>query len=104
MKQFMAYLDSKADFYRQESRRLAEDDRRDEGDLAEIRANVYGICKSVFQVLDAPKAVCKLDGLRNEWEASRRAAQVHGDGKKAAIEEIKLETLAEIQAELQKER
>lgn len=103
MKQFMAYLDSKADFYRQESRRLTEDDRRDEGDLVKIRANVYGICKSVFQVLDTPKAVCKLDGLRNEWETSRRAAQVHGDGKKAAIEEIKLETLAEIQAELQKE-
>lgn len=104
MKQFMAYLDSKADFYRQESRRLVEDDRRDEGDLSKIRANVYGICKSVFQVLDTPKAVCKLDGLRSEWETSLITAREHNDVKKGAVEEIKLETLAEIQAELQKER
>ena len=104
MEQFMAYLDEKAAFYRQESRRLTADDRRDEGDLAKIRANVYGICKSVFQVLDVEKANAKLAGLRNEWETSLAAARGHNDVKKMAIEEIKLEMLGEITAELQKER
>lgn len=103
MKQFMAYLDSKADFYRQESRRLTADDRRDEGDLAKIRANVYGICKSVFQVLDHEKAKAKLTGLQSEWETSLAKACEHDDVKKALIEETKLETLAEIRVELQKE-
>lgn len=104
MEQFMAYLDEKAEFMRQESRRLTADDRRDEGDLAKIRANVYGICKSVFQVLDAEQANRKLAGLKGEWETSLAAARAHGDTKKAAIEEIKLETLGEISAVLQKER
>ena len=103
MEQFMAYLDERAAFYRQESRRLAADDRRDEGDLAKIRANVYGICKSVFQVLDTEKGQTKLRGLQREWETSLATAREHNDGKKAAIEEIKLETLAEICAELGKE-
>lgn len=103
MKQFMAYLDSKADFYRQESRRLTADDRRDEGDLAKIRANVYGICKSVFQVQDAERALDIMNGLRGEWETSLSAAREHNDVKKATIEEIKLETLKEIRAELEKE-
>ena len=102
MKQFMAYLDSKADFYRQESRRLAADDRRDEGDLAKIRANMYGICKSVFQVQGKEKAQVVLTGLQSEWETSLAAAREHNDGKKAAIEEIKLETLREICARLER--
>lgn len=103
MKRFMAYLDEKADFYRQESRRLTADDRRDEGDLAKIRANVYGICKSVFSVLDPEKAQAKLMGLQSEWETSLAAARTHDDAQKAVIEEIKLETLAEICAVLKKE-
>ena len=102
MNQFMAHLDQKADFYREESRRLAADDRRDEGDLAKIRANVYGICRSVFQVLSAEDAMRKLNGLSSEWETSRLQALDHGDEKKAAIEAIKLETLAEIRAELER--
>lgn len=102
MEQFMAYLDERAAFCRQESRRLAADDRRDEGDLAKIRANVYGICKSVFQVLDAETAENRLNGLHREWETSLAAAHANGDAKKAAIEEIKLETLREISAQLKR--
>jgi len=103
MEQFMAYLDEKAAFYRQESRRLTAGDRRDEGDLAKIRANVYGICKSVFAVLDEDKAKAKLAGLSCEWETSLVAAREHNDMKKAIIEEIKLEALSEISAQLQKQ-
>ena len=103
MKQFVAYLDEKVESYRQESRRLVADDRRDEGNLAKIKANVYGICKSVFQVQGKEKAQVVLTGLRGEWETSLAAAREHDDVKKAAIEEIKLETLMEIRAKLEKE-
>ena len=104
MEQFMAHLDERVEFMRQESRRLTADDRRDEGDLAKIQANVYGICRSVFEVLPEEKAMAKLTGLRGEWETSLAAAREHGDRKKAAVEEIKLETLGEISAKLLKER
>lgn len=100
MKQFMAYLDEESELLRQESRRLMADDRRDEGDFAKIRANVYSICKSVFQVLEAQKARTKIVGLRVEWEAALSAAREHNDVKKAVVEEIKLETLGKIEAAL----
>ena len=104
MEQFMAHLDERVEFMRQESRRLTADDRRDEGDLAKIQANVYGICKSVVQVLDRERAAAKLAGLKGEWETSLAAARTYGDTKRAVIEEIKLETLAKISAEFLKER
>ena len=36
----------------------------------------------------------KLDHLEQEWSAAKARAQEHNDGCRAAIEEIKLETLA----------
>lgn len=100
MERFMAYLEDGEARLRQESRRLAADERGDEGDLAKIRANVYGICRSVFQTLGAERGRAKLAELKNAWETALSAAREHGDVKKAVIEEIKLETLAEIGAEL----
>lgn len=97
MGNFMAYLDEQASHLREESRRLAADHRGDEGDLLKIRANVYGICKSVLQVLDGEKANEKLAELHTAWSKNLMLAREHDDVKQAVIEEIKLETLAEIQ-------
>lgn len=96
MKWFCTVLNERAERLRAESVRLAADHRRDEGDLTKIRANVYGICKSVYQVLGEDKARAKLDELRNTWKVAQAAAREHDDLKKAAIESIKLETLDEI--------
>ena len=96
MEWFMAILEEREERLRRESVRLAEDDRKDEGDLTKIQANVYGICKSIYQVLDGEKARAKLTSLQDSWETSLAAARDHDDLKKASIETIKLETLAEI--------
>ena len=96
MEKFMMYLDELATKLREESNRLAADHRRDEGDLAKIRANVYGICKSVLQVLDAEKSEAKLTELHSTWSKNLEMARAHNDVKQTVIEEIKLETLDEI--------
>ena len=101
MEKFVTYLDEQAARLREESRTLAADDRRDEGDLTKIRANVYGICKSVLQVQDSGKAKAILTGLHDTWSKNLEMARGHDDVKQAVIEEIKLETLAEIQARLE---
>lgn len=103
MEQLMAFLEGGEARLRRESRRLAADQRGDEGDLAKIRANVYGICKSVFQTLGFERGKVKLTELKSAWEAALSAAREHGDVKKAVIEEIKLDALAEISAEAEKE-
>lgn len=100
----MAVLDDRAERLRRESVRLAADDRKDEGDLTKIRANVYGICKSVYQVLDGEKARAKLGALHDSWETALAAARDYNDLKKASIETIKLETLDEILALLDGKR
>ena len=102
MEQFLAYLDRQATLWTQESRKLAADDRKDESDLAKVRVNVYGICKSVFQVVGREKTVARLENLRKSWEASLAAARAHDDVKKAVIEEVKLTALNEIEIELRK--
>ena len=101
MEKFMAYLDEQAARLREESGKLAADHRKDEGDLTKIRANVYGICKSVLQVLDSGKAKAKLTELHDTWGQNLEAARGHGNVKQAVIEEIKLETLAEIVKKLE---
>ena len=101
MEQFMTYLDEQAARLREESRQLAADHRRDEGDLAKIRANVYGICKSVLQVQGSVKAKAILTGLCDTWSKNLETAREHDDVKQAVIEEIKLETLTEILRKLE---
>ena len=101
MEKFMAYLDEQAARLREESGKLAADHRKDEGDLTKIRANVYGICKSVLQVLDRGKAKAKLTELHDTWSKNLDVVRGHGNVKQAVIEEIKLETLAEIVKKLE---
>ncbi len=97
----MAYLDGQATCLREEGRKLTADDRRDEGDFAKIRANVYGICKSVLQVQDSGKAKAILNGLYDTWSKNLEIARAHDDVKQAVIEEIKLGTLTEILRKLE---
>lgn len=96
MEQFMAYLDTSMARLLQESSARTADERKDEGDLLKVRANVYGICKSIFQVLDEKRGRAKLNELENTWEKALEEARKYGDVKKTVIEEIKIETLNEI--------
>ena len=101
MKEFLTYLDERAAFWTEEGRRLAADERRDESNFAKIRANVYGICKSVLQVQGSEKAKTILNGLQNTWSKNLELAREHDDVKQVVIEEIKLKTLTEIQSKLE---
>lgn len=101
MEKLICLLDERAEAFRIESSRLTADDRGDEGNLAKVRANVYGICKSVFQVLPEGKAAEKLQSFYREWESARFAAQNHGDESRVTIETVKLETLEEVLALLE---
>jgi len=96
VKQFMTYLETMEEKLHEESARLAADDRQDESAMAKIRANVYGICKSVFHVLDTDKAVAKLTELYDDWESALRLAREHENTKKVIVEQIKLEVLDDV--------
>ncbi len=98
MEHYIEYLDAAILRLKEEKRSLLAAERKDEADLTKIRANVYGICRTVVKVLDAEAFRNKMDGLHREWTAALELASAHGDGKRAAIEEIKLETLADAAA------
>lgn len=102
MEWLLKILDERAERQRLESARLAEDDRMDEGNLAKVRSNVYGICKAVCQTLGDEKAPEKLAQIHSSWETALSEARVHDDLKKAAVETIKLETLDEVLALMKK--
>ena len=85
-----------------EAAALRAEGRGDEATLARIRINIHDICRTLYQVCarnaqgEAFRTMYlqKLDHLEQEWSAAKARAQEHDDGCRAAIEEIKLETLA----------
>ena len=107
MEQYYAYLRERKAMLLKEAEQLKAEDRADESDLDKIRANIYDICGTVTKVhMDRPgggKEACRaqLERFRREWTAAGEKAAAHGDTKKAVIEEIKLEALADAAAKLE---
>ena len=106
MEQFINYLENSIEKANQKEAELVASARKDEANLQKIRANVYGICKTVYQVVAKSKNGAE---LRNEyigrmtvipksWEESYEKAKVHNDVAKILIEETKLEVLHEVKA------
>lgn len=77
---------------------LNTDGRSDEASFMQIRANVYGIFRSVYTAMqgDLSKLEEKLTSIPAAWETALANAQTHGDVQQAHIERIKLETAAAI--------
>lgn len=77
---------------------LQADGRSDEASFMQIRANVYGIFRSVCTALkgDLPQLQARLTSIPAAWEAALYEANEHGDEQRAHIERIKLETAAAI--------
>ena len=102
--QFIAYIDQAVNALVQEEKDLAASDRKDESNLVKIRINVYGICKSIYGVFSNMTGnrgwksdyLQKLENMEQSWKSSYIKAKEHDDVKKAVIEEIKLQTLAEV--------
>lgn len=104
MEQLITYIDETVTKLQQEERELAASDRKDESNLTKIRINVYGICKTLFEVSakqkikeewkeDYPKRLTK---LYENWKLSYEKAKEHNDVEKVVIEELKLQTLEEV--------
>lgn len=106
MEQFIAYCQEKAEAAGHEVAELEAEERKDESNLAKVRGNVYDICRTICSVnikladgkAAKDRCLAKWAELRAAWSASHDLAQTYGDVKKAVIEEIKLQTLAEVEA------
>lgn len=114
LENFAAYLDDAAARCAERERDLIADERKDEAIFEKIRANVYGIFRSVLDVAvencgeDADK-LCDFFSMRLEripagWGAAYEAARDHDDAGKVKIEEIKLAAVQEIKTEFMKIR
>jgi len=91
----MNYLQKNKERYLDDAAHFAADNRGDEVILAKIRANVFDI---FMQTGDKTDNV--LEYLQAKWKKEKTLAEEHGDDAIAAIEQIKLETLHEIQQEV----
>lgn len=96
MKTMVDYLDEQVAFWTAEASRLAAEDRRDEGNLTKIRANVYGICATILRAVGMEKGSERILGLRDTWETALIAARAHHDAEKVLVEEVKLDAMEDI--------
>lgn len=96
MKTIVDYLEEQTAFWTAEGRKLTADDRRDEGNLTKIRANVYGICATVLRAVGMEKGGERILGLRDTWETALIAARTHHDAEKVLVEEVKLEVIGDV--------
>ncbi len=109
MNKFIEYIDQAVERLQREEKMLAATDRKDESNLVKIRINVYGICKSIYRVFqsklgDSLKSAYldKLDSLAVGWQESKNKAQEFNAVDKMIIEDIKLQTLANVRLEFLK--
>ena len=102
MEAFMKYLEEKTDACKAEIAALQAEGRMDDAAFAKVRANIYDICRTVTDVhvnrtkAGKPAVQAQLDRFEAGWSEALAQAKIHGDAKAAAVEEIKLQTLREI--------
>lgn len=89
----------------QKKNMLLSDDRKDEANFWQIRANIYDVFRTILSVAvrtekEEDEIRAFMDGKFAEmtgiWAESGRKAQENGASSKAAIEQIKVETAGEI--------
>ncbi len=101
-----AYFDQQITACEQRNMELQADERIDEANFEKVKANVYGIFRTVFGVAlqyckNNSQAVEHFFRLRIQqiplsWATSYKEAQQHQDAIKMHIEEIKLGVIEEI--------
>ncbi len=109
MNAFLKELEQTAADLRQQAGVFAADCRQDDADLTKIRANIYEICATIGNVVckntpeEQQEAVYlkKLEELPRNWRAALEMARAHGNAQRAAVEELKLEALADVLARFQ---
>ena len=109
MNEFMIYLNTSIETAQKKEQELISTERKDEANLQKIRANIYGICRTVFQVVEKEKGgkelwqdyVGRLDNISKNWVKSYEKAKEHNDVEKILIEETKFQMLNEVKEKIQ---
>ena len=104
METFKTYLQGAIETANKTEAELIQTERKDEANLQRIRANVYGICLTILEVVSKTKEdsalweeyLHKLTNLPKNWEISYEKAKAYNDVEKILIEETKLEVLQEV--------
>lgn len=110
MDEFLIYLNNAIENAQNKEQELIASERKDEANLQKIRANIYGICRTIYDVTAKIKSgeelwkeyTKKLDNLPKNWVESYEKAKLHHDVEKILIEETKLSVLKEVQEKTQK--
>ena len=92
------------------SQTLRADDRADEAAFEKIRANVYDIFRTVLSVAErncgdgeaARRFLLRwLESIPSGWAASCEKARQHDDAVRLRLEQVKLDTAAEIRRQFE---
>lgn len=112
MSQYITYLENRMSMTNQQEKQLIDSGRKDEANLEKIKNNVYGICKTVYEVAHKQTQnetdaklfyVKKLEHLKTTWEESYEKAKQFSDAEKILVEETKLAALNEAREQFEKE-
>lgn len=110
MNEFILYLNNAIETAQKKEQELIVTERKDEANLQKIRANIYGICRTVVQVVAKEKSgeelwedyFKRLDNISKGWVESYEKAKAHQDVEKILIEETKFQVLNEVKEKIQK--
>ena len=110
MNEFISYLNNSIETAQKKEQELIATDRKDEANLQKIRANIYGICLTVFQVIAKEKTgeeLCKeyisrIDNISKNWVQSYEKAKQHQDVEKILIEETKFQVVNEVKEKVER--
>ena len=106
MNEFTNYLNLAIEAAEKKEQELIVAERKDEANLQKIKANIYGICRTVFGVVYKTSTgevrkedyANRLDNISRNWVESYEKAKQHNDVEKILIEEIKLDVIKEVKA------
>lgn len=101
---FIAYLDSKILDVKEEEKALIASDRKDEANFCKIKANVYDICKTLYNVsvkqCDAEHVnedyLKRVNHLLDVWKEAYEKVKAHNVAEKIVVEEVKISTIEEV--------
>lgn len=105
MEPFTKYIESKKQELAARESALKAEHRQDEANLTRIRANIYDVCGTIYNVFHREKAkeefesayLKKLNELGKTWKEAADRAEAHGDVSGAVVGDIKLQTLRDVQ-------
>lgn len=108
MNEFTLYLNNAIEAAQKKEQELIATERKDEANLQKIRANIYGICLTVIQVIAKEKGgeelwkeyISRIDNISKNWVESYEKAKMHQDVEKILIEETKFQVLNEVKEKI----